>query len=110
MENPFGENWLKEVIGDDPFVEGKIIPAKSIEVLNGRIFAGDMIAYATRFSSSMDMKIAIVLEISEKEHPYFEDRTVPIATVRVIKASDQGFAAKFPYVTKIRVFDRVVKL
>jgi hypothetical protein len=81
------------------------------QVMNGKVGVGDTIAYATRQGSSLDMRIAVVLDIALVENPrwYVADKpVVPVLKVRVTQTSESFMAV--PYETKITVLDRVVKL
>lgn len=76
------------------------------EVLNGWVEAGDTIAYPNRFGSSLDMKIAIVEDVTERPHAWKRGQTVKVLSVKVIKGSD----VDRPYRTHVGVLSRVVKL
>jgi hypothetical protein len=80
----------------------------AVSVLNGEVQAGDRVAYATRHGSWMDMNIATVLEVGEKDHAWKTLERIPVLKVEVTRSS--SYRQMQPYKTTVTVLDRVVKL
>lgn len=93
---------------DEKRLAAELETTPKVKVLNGEVGVGDTIAYAVRAGSWMDMRIAIVDEITDKPHEW-EDKTVPVLKVTVTQASD-AYATLLPRKTSVSVLDRVVKL
>jgi hypothetical protein len=84
----------------------------AVSVLNGEVQAGDTIAYATRTGSWMDMNIATVLGIGERNVCGWGDRVeavVPVLKVEVAKSSRYPVDMD-PYKATVGRLNRVVKL
>jgi hypothetical protein len=80
---------------------------RAVSVLNGEVQAGHRVAYATRSGSWMEMNIARVVEVGERDHPWVTGEKNPILKVRVEQCSGGRPSSTIRTLDQL---DRVVKL